>query len=70
LSRTYRGQKTALTRAINSDNPLKVLEEVHRTLIEWQESGQPWPDDWHRWNIAARDAFQDLQRIMADLFYA
>ena len=66
--RSYRGQKTALSRAINSDNPLKVLEEVMRTIVEWQDSGQPWPDDWHRWRVAALDAIADLNRLMADLF--
>lgn len=66
-TRSYRGQKTALTRAINSDNPLAVLTEVLRTFTEWQESGQPWPDDWHRWRIAGLDALSDLQRMMADL---
>lgn len=68
MTRTYRGQKNALTRAINSDNPVKVLEEVMRTINEWQESGQPWPDDWHRWRVAALDAISDLNRLMADLF--
>jgi hypothetical protein len=68
MSRSYRGQKVALTRALNANNPLKVIEEVQRTLIEWHESGQPWPDDWHRWHIAARDAINDLSRLMADLF--
>jgi hypothetical protein len=67
VTRSYRGQKNALTRAINSDNPLKVIEEVHRTFVEWQESGEPWPDDWHRWRIAGLDALHDLQRIMWDL---
>lgn len=63
--RSYKAQKAALTRAINSKDPHKVIAEVGRFWGEYNDSGQPIPDDWHRWDIAARDAqFQlDYNRI-------
>lgn len=67
MSRTYQGQKAALTRAKNADNPIKVLEEVHRTIVEWREAGI-WPDDWSRWAVAWGDAIEDLRRLTYDLF--
>lgn len=51
---TYRRQKSALTRAVNSGDPLLVLRAVEKALREWE--GCAWPDDWHRWNVALRDA--------------
>lgn len=54
-NRDYRRQKTALTRAVNSGDPLKVLTAVERTLGEWHDKA--WPDDWHRWRVALDDAF-------------
>jgi len=56
----YRRQKTALTRAINSGDPVKVLDTVEKTLDEW--SGKAWPDAWHRWNNALHDAWDRYSR--------
>jgi hypothetical protein len=50
----YRRQKSGLTRAINSGDPLKVLDNVEKTLNEW--SGKAWPDGWARWRNAVEDA--------------
>ena len=53
--RQHRGQKMALTRAINSGLPEKVIAACRKAVREWNTWGA-WPDDWHRWNIALRDA--------------
>lgn len=53
--REYPRQKAALTRAINSGDPRKVLDACKRAVAEWQAWGA-WPDGWHRWNIALGDA--------------
>lgn len=50
----YRRQKTALTRAINSGDPKRVLATCERTAEEWAST--VWPDDWSRWPNALRDA--------------
>ena len=59
----YRRQKTALTRAVNSGDPLKVLAAVEKTLDEW--AGKAWPDAWHRWRNALDDAFLSFARTDA-----
>lgn len=56
----YRRQKTALTRAINSKDPLKVLVACERVLDAWQ--GKCWPDDWSRWSVACYDAWLAYER--------
>jgi len=56
----YRRQKSALTRAINSGDPLKVLDTVEKTLDEWH--GKAWPDAWSRWRNAVEDAFGKYDR--------
>jgi hypothetical protein len=56
----FRRQKTALTKAINSKDPFRVLETVEKTLGEWQ--GKCWPDDWARWSVALWDAWYQYER--------
>ncbi len=56
----FRRQKTALTRAINSQVNIKVLETCEKTLDEW--SGKAWPDDWSRWLRALEDAWYAFHR--------
>jgi hypothetical protein len=56
----YRRQKSALTRAKNSGDPVKVLDAVEKTLDEW--SGKAWPDDWTRWSVALYDAWYTWER--------
>jgi len=51
---TYRRQKGALTRAVNSGDPEKVRAAVLKAVAEWGTG--PWPDAWHRWNMALYDA--------------
>lgn len=52
---TYRKQKSALTRAINSGDPFKVENTVRAAVAAWNEDG-PWPDDWSRWQRALSDS--------------
>lgn len=62
----WRGQKAALTRAINSGDYAKVVATTRKTVAEWNEDGA-WPDDWHRWNIALEDAWWKAKaRYMRD----
>ncbi len=63
----YRKQKTALTRAVNSGDPLKVLATCQATLDAW--TGSAWPDDWHRWRNAADDALGEVRRNLFDLIF-
>ena len=60
----YRKQKSALTRAVNSGDPAKVLATVEKTLEQWR--GKAWPDDWNRWRIALEDAAWAQRRIYLD----
>jgi hypothetical protein len=53
-------QKSALTRAINSKDPLKVLATVEKTLDEWGD--KCWPDAWSRWSVALYDAWLAYER--------
>lgn len=55
-NRQWTQQKSALTRAINSNNPRKVIVTTEKTVGEWEQTGS-WPDDWARWQRALDDAF-------------
>jgi len=59
--RSYRGQKAGLTRAEKA-GPAAVIAECRRFVAEYDETGAPWPDDWHRWNIALGDASYAIAR--------
>jgi len=54
-------QKAALTRA-KKKGPQAVINEVARFYAWYDERGWSYPDDWHRWDIAGRDAAYELQR--------
>lgn len=56
MNREFRVQKAALTRAINSKDPQKVIDTTIKTIGQWDETGA-WPDDWARWQRALDDAF-------------
>jgi len=58
----YQKQKSALTRAINKKNPMLVLAEVSMFRDYYRQSGEPYPDDWSRWQRAADDAVWELRR--------
>jgi hypothetical protein len=61
---THRRLKSALTRALNSGDPVNVLRAVETALAEWD--GKAWPDDWHRWQIALDDAERKWNRTPAE----
>ena len=52
----YRWYKNCLNRAIRSGDPRKVFDTVEETFAEWDNADFAYPDDWHRWEIARRDA--------------
>jgi hypothetical protein len=52
--------KAALTRA-RKQGPQAVLVAVQAFYDEFDHNDLPLPDDWHRWNIAQRDAEMALR---------
>lgn len=54
----FRKQKAALTRAINSKDPNKVVLACRKAVLQWSEApfNGFWPDDHHRWQRALDDA--------------
>ena len=54
MTRVHPRQKAALTRAIKSGDPSKVLDVTRAAVREWNAIGA-WPDDWHRWQVAVND---------------
>lgn len=53
----YRNFKSALTRALNSKDNGKILAACDAFFAYYERSDtEPFPDDWHRWNIARDDA--------------
>jgi hypothetical protein len=55
MNRMVRLQRAALTRAIKSGEPEKVILACRETVCEWNEAGGMWPDDWARWQRALDD---------------
>lgn len=55
MNRIGAQQKAALTRAINSGDPNKVVLACRKAVQEWDEIGA-WPDHWSRWQRALDDA--------------
>lgn len=71
MRRVRRGQKSALTRAVNSKDPRKIKAVCAAAVKEWDAIGS-WPDDWSRWQRALDDsrhwsapflALEDLREI-------
>lgn len=56
LNAMVRRQRAALTRAINSQDLDKLVATVRAAVIEWNQPGAMWPDDWSRWQRALDDA--------------
>lgn len=55
----FRKQKAALTRAVNSGDPEKVILACRKAVQEWNADSPfagAWPDDWSRWQRALDDA--------------
>jgi hypothetical protein len=61
LTKAQYGQaRTRLTRAMNKGNLPKVIAVVDETFAEWDAGDFAYPDDWHRWERARRDAEHSL----------
>ncbi|MDQ2874592.1 MAG: AAA family ATPase, partial [Actinomycetota bacterium] len=61
-----RRQRAALTRAVNSGDPAKVVLAAQKAVSEWDQPGMAWPDDWSRWQRALDDAMPRDQRILLE----
>ncbi len=61
LNKMVRRHKAALTRA-KKKGPEAVLAAVGAAFAEFDQPGNIWPDCWHTWNIARRDALGELAR--------
>lgn len=53
----YKTQRSALTRAIRSDDPAKVVDACRAAVAQWNDPSLGWPDDWTKWERALLDAF-------------
>jgi hypothetical protein len=56
LNKMVRRQKGALTRAVNSGDPERVVVVCRDAVREWDAPGAMWPDEWSRWQRALDDA--------------
>lgn len=56
-NKVYAQQKAALTRAVKTKNKEKVLAVCMAAVAVWNEPGNYWPDDWHRWQRALDDCY-------------
>jgi len=56
----YKRLKTRLTRAINSKDNARIVEEASHGLAYFEEHG--YPDQWHNWQRAQDDAVYALAR--------
>lgn len=65
VKRVFPKQKAALTRAVNSGDPEKVVLACRKVVQEWSEPpfNGAWPDDWARWQCALDDALPWHQRV-------
>lgn len=50
--REFVAQKAALTRALNSGDPNRVIIACKNAVDSWSQPGRMWPDDWSRWQCA------------------
>jgi hypothetical protein len=68
LNRMVRRQRAALTRAVNSGDPERVVIACRDAVREWDQPGCLWPDDWSQWQRALDDVLPYRQRVsLADL---
>lgn len=68
LNRVYRAQKAALTRAIRSDDPERVIRTCRDAVNAWAKPpfNGAWPDNWSRWQRALDDALGVFNRIQLE----
>lgn len=57
-NKVFPKQKAALTRAIRSGDPDKVVAACKKAVDQWRVAPfhGAWPDDWARWQRALDDA--------------
>ena len=68
LNRMVRRQRAALTRAVNSGDPERVLLVCRDAVREWNAPGCMWPDDWALWQRTLDDALPFHHQVdLADL---
>ena len=63
LNRMVRRQRAALTRAVNSGEPERVVLACRDAVAEWNRPGSMWPDDWSRWQRALDDVLPLHQQV-------
>ena len=63
LNKMVRRQRSALTRAINSNDIDKLVRTIKSAVDEWDTPGSMWPDDWSRWQRALDDALPFHQQV-------
>jgi hypothetical protein len=56
-NKVFKQQKAALTRALNSGDPAKVVLACRKAVQEWSRApfNGAWPDDWSNWQRALDD---------------
>lgn len=66
LNQMVRRQRAALTRAVNSRDPERVILACRNAVREWNRPGAMWPDDWSRWQRALDDVLPWHQHVSLD----
>jgi hypothetical protein len=68
LNQMVRRQRAALTRAVNSGDPERVVIACRDAVREWNQPGCMWPDDWAHWQRALHDVLPFHQQVpLSDL---
>jgi predicted NBD/HSP70 family sugar kinase len=63
LNEMVRRQRAALTRAVNTRDPERVILVCRDAVREWNEPGAMWPDEWARWQSALDDVLPFHQQV-------
>jgi hypothetical protein len=68
LNRMVRRQRAALTRAVNSGDPERVVLACRDAVRAWNAPGGLWPDEWTHWQRALDAALPFHHQVsLADL---
>lgn len=69
MRREWPKQKSALTRAVKTGDPVKVADVCIKAVAVWDEVGA-WPDDWSLFQRALDDVLPWNQQVdLADVAY-
>jgi hypothetical protein len=63
LNRMVRRHRAALTRAVNSGDPDRVIIACRDAVKEWNQPGAMSPNDWSHWQRALDDVMPWDRRI-------